>query len=795
MTMARRAVLWSSVLLAGVLLAASAPWSRVLPSCSDVPAAERERARLAGRCEGSAPIVNVSPNARRAATAPRRPVPDLRGRPFDQRDERLARYIVAIDYRESAQRRDWVIDQVPRPPATLPDGGNLRVVLSDGALVRVPDVRGAFARALVTLHRAGLGWSAGEGPTGRVVGQAPAPGAAVKPGTQVLLRLAAPGPLAFAPESTRPDVAPATAPPAPPSSTAPAAPPGTTAPPATRPPPAASPASRPSPPSTPAATAMPDVQGLIFDAARERLAGFPVQRVHRAGTEPGGTVIGQSPPAGTPVAPGTSVRLVLSDGTLVRVPRVMSFTLSEARQRLVAGELRPIITSVASDAPAGTVVSQQPAEGQIAQRGTSIRLNVSTGPATTATPPAAASVAVPNLVGSTYDRVRPQLDRFKVERSERAAREPVGTILEQAPAAGTKVEPGSTVSLIVSSGGRPETIEVANVVGQDAAAATGALSEFRLERATVPSTEPAGRVLGQDPPPGAGAAPGSTVRLRVSDGSRVSAPSFAQMTLAQARDAARAAGLSLALSEGRDEPDARVRQQDPAPGAVVDRGSTLRVAVENPMFPFSVPPAARDAWDRASAFVLARPSRDLAIAVVALFALLALLLLVRRRPRARYVTTEPVFGPTRMPAVEESVRQPAARRVFAPAPEVSRPVASGAVASAEPPPPVDGTVSSRTAEEVPPRVARPARPPVNRKADTLATRRAKLATAIPSAEAEPVAFGAVARLEADPAETLAPTAAPRGPEIRISARLEPGDAFVHELPAETAPDELTEESK
>jgi hypothetical protein len=84
---------------------------------------------------------------------------------------------------------------------------------------------------------------------------------------------------------------------------------------------------------------------------------------------------------------------------------------------------------------------------------------------------------------------------------------------------------------------------------------------------------------------------------------------------------------------------------------------------------------------------------------------------------------------------------------------------------------------------------------VNRKADTLAARRAKLATAMPSSEAEPVAFGAVARLDADPAETVAPTAAPRGPEIRIAARLEPGDAFVREMPAETAPDELTEESK
>jgi hypothetical protein len=54
---------------------------------------------------------------------------------------------------------------------------------------------------------------------------------------------------------------------------------------------------------------------------------------------------------------------------------------------------------------------------------------------------------------------------------------------------------------------------------------------------------------------------------------------------------------------------------------------------------------------------------------------------------------------------------------------------------------------------------------------------------------------ATARLEADAARTVAPKAAPRGPEIRIAARLESGAAGVRELPAEPAPDEVTEESK
>lgn len=768
--MAQRAVLWSGVLISGVLLGASAPWSQGLPPCKDVPAAQRERARLAGRCEGQAPIVSVPPNARGARAPARRPVPDLRGRPFNQLDERLARYIVAIDYRESAQRRDWVIDQVPRPPALLPDGGNLRVVLSDGALVRVPDVRGNFARALTRLHRAGLSWSAGNGPAGPVLGQVPAAGAAVKPGTEVVLRLA-PGPVALAPESTRPEVAPSPPRTAPPAPTAPAAPPaGSTSQPASRPPAAAAPL----PQTTPAATVMPDLQGMLFDAARERMAGFNVQRIHRAGTEAGGTVIGQSPAAGTALTPGASVRLVLSDGSLVRVPRVQSFTLSEARQRLAAGELRPVIANVASDAPAGTVVGQQPGEGQFATRGSTIRLSVSAGPAAKPnTPAAAAPIEVPNVVGAPYERAQPRLDRFKIERSERAAREPAGTILEQTPAPGTKAEPGSTVAIIVSSGGRPETIEVANVVGQHTDAATAALSEFRLERDAVPSIEPAGRVLGQDPPPGAAVAPGGTVRLRVSDGTLVRTPSFAHMTLAQARDTARAAGLSVALAEGSDDGAALVRRQEPAPGVEVARGSALRVVVDERALPFNVPPAMRDTWTRASAVIARQSPRDVAIAVVVLLALLALLLVARRRPARWARPMEPVFGPTRAPATAPPERATAPRVTpvhdvpipAAPPPAASRPVAPRPIAPRRVGPRL-GELRAKVAapvEATPSKVAAPA--------------------------PEPVVFSARARLDADPAATVAPTATPRGPEIRIAARLEPGDGFVRELPAENAPDE------
>lgn len=67
--------------------------------------------------------------------------------------------------------------------------------------------------------------------------------------------------------------------------------------------------------------------------------------------------------------------------------------------------------------------------------------------------------------------------------------------------------------------------------------------------------------------------------------------------------------------------------------------------------------------------------------------------------------------------------------------------------------------------------------------------------ATPARDPEPVAFGALARLEADPALTTAQGAVPRGPEIRIAARLEAGPGSVRDLPTEPVSDVLTEETR
>jgi beta-lactam-binding protein with PASTA domain len=642
---------------------------------------------------------------------------------------------------------------------------------------------------------------------------------------------------------------------------------------------------------------MPDVQGMLFDAARERLAGINVQRTQRAGTEPGGTIIGQTPAPGAALAPGTTVRIVVSDGSLVRVPRVMSFTINEARQRLINGELRAVVTSVASDAPAGTVVSQSPGQGDITRRGSTVRLGVSAGPAT---PP---TVAMPNLVGVPFERARSQLGRFKVERTERGSREPAGVILEQSPAPGENVEAGGTVSITVSSGGPPEAIDLQDVVGQGVDDATAALSEFRLEREAVPSIEPAGRVLAQDPAPGAGVAPGSTVRLRVSDGTLVRAPSLTNTRLDEARQDAAAKDLRIAIASGPDEADAVVVRQQPAAGSEVARGAVIQVVVEDRSPLAAMQSGARDAWQRGTAAVGQVPNQLLAVALGVLLLLLALALLVRQRTRrvkkpwyelpeapasapapapapARVRTPAPVQGaaqqrapsastpvlvagssaamrdapirdasatgaptrdastrgaptrtePTKADATKTDATKTDATKAGATkagettaeatkagetkagetTAEATKAALAGAAATADAPTRDSSTKAALTRTEsakagptkaVPmkpgPMKPGPTKPALAERAAAWRARPAQpvVAAPAPAPAPEPVEFAASVRIEKDDESTVAPAAAPRGPEIRISARLVPGASSVRENAGQAAPNELTEETK
>ena len=305
-------------------------------------------------------------------------------------------------------------------------------------------------------------------------------------------------------------------------------------------------------PSTALSLAVPNVVGQSFDEARSRLARFTVQRSYRAAAEAGGTVLAQSPMAPATLPAGAPVTLVLSDGSLVRVPRVSNININDARQRLQKDldlKAQPVV--VTSDLRVGTVIEQQPPEGTLVKRGSVVRLQVSAGQE------GPELIDVPGVVGMPFDKARSRLARFAVERVERPRTErssaPEGQVIEQSLRAASRAAAGSVIVLTVASAPRAtvEIFEMPNVIGRAYTDAARSLAEFKVTRSEIASAEARGRIVAQTPAAGVTLLPGDTVALQISAGAGAT-PSVKTAT-AEADAATTPNAASSASAPGKNE--------------------------------------------------------------------------------------------------------------------------------------------------------------------------------------------------------------------------------------------------
>jgi beta-lactam-binding protein with PASTA domain len=204
-------------------------------------------------------------------------------------------------------------------------------------------------------------------------------------------------------------------------------------------------------------------------AALTRLGLRPVLR-NVPSARPVGTVVAQNPPAEREVDRGSRITLNVSTGTgpatttvattttaptptattsagPVRVQRVVGLAQTPALRRLNVLGLRPTVTYVRSSQPANRVISQRPAPGTSLQRGSRVRLNVSTGP----NPQPAATV--PSVVGqeqaTAADTLRQAGFRVLVLNRPTNDESQNGLVVEQQPAGGASIPGGSLVTIFV----------------------------------------------------------------------------------------------------------------------------------------------------------------------------------------------------------------------------------------------------------------------------------------------------------------------------------------------------------
>jgi serine/threonine-protein kinase len=134
-------------------------------------------------------------------------------------------------------------------------------------------------------------------------------------------------------------------------------------------------------------------------------------------------------------------------------------------------------------------------------------------------------VAVPNVEGLVEDRAvdRLEADGFTVSTERQASTEvDRGKVIDQDPEGGSRVEKGSTVTIIVSSG--VPQVEVPGVANLPLDEATAILSDAGLRWNVIRAFSDRvaeGVVISQNPKPGEQVAEGSVIDLRVSRGENV----------------------------------------------------------------------------------------------------------------------------------------------------------------------------------------------------------------------------------------------------------------------------------
>ena len=166
----------------------------------------------------------------------------------------------------------------------------------------------------------------------------------------------------------------------------------------------------------------------------------------------------QDPDAGETAAASDTITLIVSRGPgNVRVPSVRNTSRQLAIRELQKQGLEVTADTEASGSVRkGFATRTSPSEGTSVERGSRVRLFVSSGPA---------KIEVPDVVGLTREAAETRLTRARLDVNVelRDSDAPENEVVRQSPAGGTSAERGDEVTIVVSRG--EQQTEVPNVTG------------------------------------------------------------------------------------------------------------------------------------------------------------------------------------------------------------------------------------------------------------------------------------------------------------------------------------------
>ncbi len=267
----------------------------------------------------------------------------------------------------------------------------------------------------------------------------------------------------------------------------------------------------------------------------------------------------------------------------VSVPNVVGLSQADAKSQIEAAglewELNP--EKVASDTvEKDAVASTDPAGGAQAEKGSTVRVTISSGPD---------SVTLPdNLVGMSPDEARQAVEALGLKwevNSSKVASDTVaeGKVAQTNPSPGSKVKAGQTITAYLSSGS--DQVEVPDLVGMSQDQARSALKAVGLELGnvtTVDSDKDKDRIVSQDPETGSKVKKGTTIAVSISTGkaAQVEIPTVVGISREDAEAQLKALGLTVTVEEvSGSQPSGQVTAVEPGEGSKVDKNSTVKLKV------------------------------------------------------------------------------------------------------------------------------------------------------------------------------------------------------------------------
>jgi beta-lactam-binding protein with PASTA domain/predicted Ser/Thr protein kinase len=264
----------------------------------------------------------------------------------------------------------------------------------------------------------------------------------------------------------------------------------------------------------------------------------------------------------------------------VTVPDVRGQSEQTAGATLRARGLNPA-PSLHSSATVetGLVISQSPAAGRRVEKGSGVSIVVSAGPA---------NAPLANLAGLTASQATAKLRKAGFKPTVKKQASPTvasGRVIGTEPSAGTVVQVGSPVTLIVSSG--PAPVRVPDLTGETQSAAEATLTNDELALGTVTqrasATQQPGTVLSQSPSSGTSVHAGDKVNLVVAQAPKETAVP----NVVGQNETAAAAALGQAGFTPKTTPETVAEQsqvgivlkQSPAAGANAPKGATVTLTI------------------------------------------------------------------------------------------------------------------------------------------------------------------------------------------------------------------------